>query len=156
MTFLFLGLLAAAWLAVILPAVLRARQTAPFTTAERFKRRLQLVAPRPSSGRWVVVPESRTRLVHSSFRKGQQRRARILAWLVTASIVSAVVTVLSGGATFELHLAIDASLAIYVVLLLEAKKRRLERVTKVRPLARPLRPEAERVVVLEAAHARRA
>jgi hypothetical protein len=136
LTALFLGVLALAWVAVFLPAALRARQASPLSTAERFKRRMQLIAPaaRRARGRWVVVPESYDRLARSSFRRGQRRRVQLLLILTTASALSALVALGSGGAAWELHLAFDASLALYVSLLLEAKKRRTERDTKVRAL----------------------
>ena len=48
-----------------------------------------------------------------------------------------------GGGWWEVHLAIDVSIAIYLVLLLETKRRREERLRKVRPLA-TRRPVARR------------
>jgi hypothetical protein len=134
LTLVFLGLLALAWIAVFLPAALRARQSAPLTTAERFKRRMSLIAPRAGTGRWIVVPESYDRLTQSSFRRGQRRRTRILIGLVVAAMLSGFVAVYAGGGMWEVHLAIDASLALYVALLLEAKRRRADQVTKLRSL----------------------
>jgi len=135
LTIVFLGLLALAWIAVFLPAALRARQSAPLTTAERFKRRMSLIAPRAvGSGRWIVVPESYDRLTRSSFRRGQQRRKRILVVLAVGAAASGVVALFTGGGMWEVHLAVDASLALYVALLLEAKRRRTEQVTKLRSI----------------------
>ena len=130
----FLGLLALAWIAVFLPAALRARRSAPLSTAERFKRRMSLIAPRASGGRWIVVPESYDRLAMSSFRRGQQRRIRILVGLLVAAVATGVVAIFAGGGSWEVHLAVDASLAIYIGLLLEAKRRRSEQVAKLRSL----------------------
>lgn len=135
MTYLFLAALAVAWIAVILPALLRARQTTPLSAAERFKRRMQLIAPRPSGGRWVVVPESRNRLATASFKRGQRRRIRIFFWLLVVVGFSGVAALINGG-LWEAHLLADASLTVYCASLLEAKRRRLERFTKVRPLRR--------------------
>lgn len=141
LTFVFLGLLALAWIAVFLPAALRARQSAPLTTAERFKRRMSLIAPRAGNGRWIVVPESYDRLAMSSFRRGQRRRTKIFIALMAAVGVTGVIAAFSGGAAWEVHLAVDASLALYVALLIEAKRRRSEQVTKLRSLGgrRPAR-----------------
>lgn len=128
---LFLGLLALAWIAVFLPAVLRARRDAPLSTAERFKRRMNLLAPRARVGRWIVVPESRDRLARTSFQRGQRLRTRILICLLLTAAGTLAVAVASGGGAWEVHLGSDASLALYVVLLREAKKRRTERTEKV-------------------------
>jgi hypothetical protein len=143
LTLVFLGLLALAWIAVFLPAAVRARQTAPLSTAERFKRRMSLIAPRGGVGRWIVVPESHDRLAATSFRRGQRTRRRILSGLAVASVLTLIVAVFAGGGTWEVHLAVDASLALYVALLLEAKRRREEQVSKLRTLAsrRPARPK---------------
>lgn len=149
MTFVFLGLLAAAWIAVFLPALLRARTEAPLSTAERFKRRLNLLAPRARTGRWIVVPESYDRLRRASFRRGQKRRQQILLALIGAAAISFLAALLSGGAAWEAHLALDASLALYVVLLLDAKRRRAERDTKVHTLRRRQIPAREEVSFYE-------
>lgn len=119
---------------MFLPAALRARRSAPLSTAERFKRRMSLIAPRSSGGRWIVVPESYDRLASSSFRRGQQRRTRIFIGLLIASLATGIVAVFAGGGSWEVHLAIDASLALYVGLLLEAKRRRNEQSLKLRSL----------------------
>ena len=134
LTLIFLGLLALAWIAVFLPAALRARQSAPLTTAERFKRRMNLIAPRAGAGRWIVVPESYDRLALSSFRRGQRRRTKILIALLAAAVLTGMVAVVNGGGAWEVHLAVDLSLGLYVALLVEAKRRRSETVTKLRSL----------------------
>ena len=134
LTLIFLGLLALAWMAVFLPAVLRARQSAPLTTAERFKRRMSLIAPRAGSGRWIVVPESYDRLAKSSYRRRQQRRTKVLIALLAAAILTGVVAIFSGGGAWEVHLAVDLSLGLYVALLIEAKRRRVENGMKLRSL----------------------
>ena len=134
MTYWFLLVLALAWIAVFLPAAMRARQNAPLSTSERFRRRMELIAPRASAGRWVVVPESGDRLAGRSFRKGQRTRRRILTFLLGAVFLSVGAAIFAGGALWELSLAFGLSLALYVSLLLEAKKRRDERTKKVRRL----------------------
>lgn len=134
LTLVFLGLLALAWIAVFLPAALRARQTAPLSTAERFRRRMSLIAPRGRGGRWIVVPESYDRLARGSYRRGQQRRTRLLIGLMVAAASTFVLALLAGGGMWEIHLAADVSLALYVALLLEAKHRRADQKTKLRSL----------------------
>lgn len=94
-----------------------------------------MIAPRSSSGRWVVVPRSYEQVKLASFRRGQRRRRRILVWLAAMCAVSLAGAVLT-GAGWGVHLALDASLIAYVMLLLEAKKRRLERRHKVKRLPR--------------------
>lgn len=132
-TLLFLAVLALAWAAVFLPASLRARQNEPLSTAEKFRRRMQLIAPRRSSGkgRWVVVPESRDRLARASFRRTQRRRKQILVALIASAALTFVAAVAAGGAFWELHLLLDLSLGVFVALLREAKHRREESASKV-------------------------
>jgi len=153
LTLVFLAALAVAWIAVILPAALRARRVAPLSAAERFKRRMQLIAPAPMRGRWVLVPASRSRPASSSFNRGQRRRTRIFIGLLVAVAGSAVVATLGVDAMWGAHLGADASLAVYCALLIEAKRRRRERLAKVRPIRRR---EPEYVDFLEPVHARRA
>jgi Flp pilus assembly protein TadB len=136
MTAFFLVVLAIAWVAIFFPAVMRARQEAPHTSAERFRRGMELIAP-PSSGRrgrWVVVPQSYDRLARSSYARGQRRRLRIFVGLVAAAGLSFVLAVIAGGSVWEVNIAFDLSLASYVALLLETQRRRLERSQKVRSL----------------------
>jgi hypothetical protein len=141
LTGLFLAILAIAWIAVFLPAALRARRATPYSSAQRFKRRMRLIAPprppgRRAGGRWVVVPEATEQRARAAFRRGQRRRRRILGFLGLAAVVSGVVAAVKGGSWWELHLALDASLGLFVILLLEAKRRRAERASKVRRLER--------------------
>jgi len=99
---------------------------------------MQMIAPRRSTktGRRLIVPKQAGRHVQSH-RQSQRQRTRILvgsALLVPVSAVAAVAA--GGGGWWEIHLVCDASFALYVTLLLEAKYRRQERLQKVRPLAR--------------------
>ena len=150
MTIAFLVLLAIAWIAVFLPAIVRARQTTPMSTAERWRRRMELIAPRHhgrGSGRWIVVPESKGDLARASFRRGQRRRRRILELLIGACIGSFAAALVLHGQAWEVQIACDTSLALYAMLLVEAKRRRLERAQKGRSLARRRRARAGRAQV---------
>ena len=135
MTTLFLVVLVLAWIALILPAAWRARQTAPFSATQRFRKRLDLIAPKATSqGRWIVVPQSRDRLERASFRRGQRRRRRILIALIVGVVASAVVAPIVGGPVWELQIFLDVSLALYAVLLVVAKQRRAKLVKRFRSM----------------------
>lgn len=143
LTYWFLLVLALAWIAVFLPAAMRARQNAPLSTADSFRRRMELIAPRASAGRWVVVPEAGDRLAGRSFRKGQRSRRNIFAFLLGAVLLSVGAAIFFGGALWELSLAFGASLALYISLLLEGKRRRVERGKKVRRIQARSRPQRQ-------------
>ena len=136
MTGLFLGALALAWIGVFLPAALRARQDAPLSSAEGWRRRMSLLAPRSAQSRYVLVPARSDRLARAAYQRQRLRRIRILAFLGVAAPLSGIVALLAGGSMWEVHIAFDFSLALYVALLIEAKRRRQERLTKVEPLGR--------------------
>lgn len=134
MTGFFLAFLTIAWLAIVVPAGLRARETTPFSTAERFKRRMQLIAPRAYNGRWVVVPAPREELAKVQFRRHQARRRRILYGLVLATVASTMAAFVVGGVMVQVTLSSCGCLTIYVSLLIEAKRRHEERRMKVRSI----------------------
>jgi hypothetical protein len=159
-------MLALAWAGVFLPAVWRARQRTPLKSSERFARRMKLIAPPGGFRRFSGSPRgglgrfagSRRhyrggrRLIVSrhagrklpSHRRSQRQRTRILLLLGALVPLSATAAALiQGDGWWEIHIACDFSFALYVALLLEAKKRRDERLKKVRPLAeRTSRPAA--------------
>jgi hypothetical protein len=139
-------MLGLAWLAVLIPATLRARRDAPFSAAERFKNRMELIAPstRANRGRWVVVPRTaaeRARI--RSHRRMQRRRRLMLEWGVASVCVTFVVALVAGAGWWNLHLLADAALFSYVVLLVGAKRRREDARRTIRPLVheRPGRRE---------------
>jgi hypothetical protein len=153
LTVWFLAFLAAAWVIVYLPSVWRARQTSPFPAVQRFKRNMRSISPRARVGRWVIMPESRERVVQLAFERAQTRRKRILIGLVSVALGTGVWAVVAGGIAVELHLIVDALAAFYVALILDANRKRTEREVKVRTLAPPRAPslrEAEHFEVLEA------
>lgn len=97
---------------------------------------MSLLAPRSAQPRYVLVPARTDRLARAAYQRARVRRIRILAFLAVAAPVSGVVALFAGGSMWEVHIAFDFSLVLYVALLLEAKRRRQERLTKVEPLGR--------------------
>lgn len=154
MTLVFFVVLALAWAAVFVPAAVRARQSTPYSSAERFKRGMDRIAPTlGSTGRWVVMPAvpggPRAR---TSYRRMQMRRVRLLQALLVLSATSFVLALPIGGTMWQVHLVCVASLALYVTVLVGAKRRRLETRAKIRPL-QPTRPSDQEVIFHEPVHA---
>lgn len=150
MTLVFFVVLALAWAAVFVPAAVRARQSTPYSSAERFKRGMDRIAPSlGSGGRWVVMPavpgQSRARL---SYRRAQLRRIRILQSLIALTAVSALVAIPIGGNMWKVHLVSVIALALYMTALVGAKRRRLDTRAKIRPL-QTTRASEEEVVFHE-------
>ena len=137
----FLVALGLLWLAVMVPAILRARASAPLTTAERFRRRMDLIAP-PSyaPGRWVVVLNSSHRKASSPLAaahrqaRSQRRRRRLLILILLAVTGSAAAGWRFGEPWWDVHIGLHAALALYVGALIEIKRRREERAVKLRPI----------------------
>lgn len=121
---------------VILPAAVRARAAAPVASTERFRRRLELLAPpRSTGGRWVIIPGSFDDLVRAAQRRRQRRRRRILLALLIASVGSLSAAVSIGGATWTIALGVTASLIVYVLLLLALRRRAARRAAQTRSRA---------------------
>jgi hypothetical protein len=123
---------------------------------------MNLISPPTSrAGRWVVVnsthcnarPKFRLALLE---RRKQRRRRRLLVAFVLLVSASGAVAAVREGVWLEIHVAIDAVFALYVIGLREAKRRRLERTRKVRSIAarRRSRPRAEVDEPLQAAGGR--
>jgi hypothetical protein len=100
---------------------------------------MRLISPRArSAGRWVVVPESRERLLHQAFLRAQDRRRHIFMGLVVIALVTGVWAVVAGGRLVELHLMVDALAAFYLALMMDARRKLVDREQKVHALhARP-------------------
>ena len=133
MTLAFLVILALAWSAVFLPAVLRANRSTPLSASRRFQNGLDKIAPN-YRGRWVVVPkagESR----HSALRRRrtQERRKNALVVLIGTAIGTLLFAPFM-SALWVVHFVVDFLLLAFVVLLVAAKRRRMESRTKIRPL----------------------
>lgn len=150
MTVWFLAFLAVAWIVVYLPAHWRARKNSPLPAVQQFKRRMRLISPRAYNGRWIVVPESRDRLARQAFKQEQRRRKLTLGVLVGVAALTGIWAIASGGSAIEIHLVADAGVAFYVALLLDAKRRRDERTSKVRRLQRPAPAEVSLYEAMEA------
>ncbi len=144
-----LVLLGLAWIGVILPATVRARRATPLPATERFKQRLDLIAPRGGAGRWVVTPRSPEGLATVRLRKIQRRRRRLLAALLWCAVLSLPTAAVFGGRVWALHLGADLILCTYSLMLIEIKRRREERQTKVRAIesSRSARRHAEALFI---------
>jgi len=102
---------------------------------------MDLIAP-PSyaTGRWVVVLNSEHRKASPTFRtayrlaRSRRRRRRLLVLIMLCVVASAIAGWRIGEPWWNVHIALNAALALYVGALLELKRRREERAVKVRPL----------------------
>jgi hypothetical protein len=130
-SWLFLALLGLVWVAVFLPAALRAWRRTPLPSAERFRRKQASLGVRSAPGRWVLVPQSQEGRIEAVRRRTQVHRRRLFVALLWAVVLSATAALFRGGALWEVHLVLDACLGIYVALLLDAKKRRNQTSTTV-------------------------
>jgi hypothetical protein len=162
LTFVFLAILVMAWTIVFLPAVMRASKETPLRSAEHFARGMQVIAPgydpdhraevvqrvsqepapRPrrvaTSRRPTRRAPARSRSAAIAARKRLQRQA--LGVLLTFAAWSGIIALFLGGVYWELHLALDASIGLYAVYLVEERRRAAERVAKVRSIhRRPVR-----------------
>jgi hypothetical protein len=122
-----------AWIAVCVPAAAKARRETPLTSAEHFKKRLELIAPPTRADRRRKVKRRRQKDVGPL----KMRPGRILVFVlaVGAAVASAVAALFASGGMWELHLACDAALALLVAWLLETKRARVDRARQVRSLA---------------------
>ena len=157
LTTFFLAALAVAWMLVLVPAILRARSQSPFSSTERFRRRMDMIAPRHTrSGRMIVVLDSPHRRAATEFGRARReirrrrRRARFLKLLVACAVISAGVAAWRGEGFWEFNFGIDAVLVLYVGILLERKARKRERTTKVRRLHKEAGPELYEPVAADA------
>ena len=103
---------------------------------------MDLIAPPgPRAGRWVVVlngaDRGRSTIVKAQrYARAVRRRRRLLVLLLLAALGTLAVAVVREGGWWEINVAIDAVLVVYVGVLLETKKRRFEQSVKVRKIHR--------------------
>lgn len=151
----FLLVLVVAWVVVCLPAANRARERSPLTSTRLFKRGLELIGSE-THGRFLreygrlpqpSVSSPGAAVGSAPKRSSAPPRVRwiptlLLCCLAAAVVVTGALAVVRGGSLWEMHLATDGALAIFVSLLLEEKHRKMERKRKVRSIkARSTRPE---------------
>jgi hypothetical protein len=126
---------AVSWAAIFFCAAVQAVRDEPVFTFGLFSNGMDRVIPTRVFGRWVIAPQSsgaRDKLPRSDFLRAQSKRAAFLKFLVTGVVVSGAVAWLLGSPYLEINVVADASLAIYLFLLLQAKRRRAEVKAKVR------------------------
>jgi hypothetical protein len=94
-----------------------------------------------------LVPDSAARRERASqlrratkLARARRRRRRVLVVLVLGAVGTAVAAGFVGQPLWEVHLGVNACVALYVGYLLEAKRRADERAVKVRPIRRARRP----------------
>ena len=157
MTLWFLAFLAIAWAVVYLPATRRARHSSPLPAVMRFKRRMKLISPYRNAGRWIVVPPGGPgRATPLATQRTLRRRKFILLGLLAFALATGVLAVVTRGQQLELHLVADAALVFYAALLLDTKRRSVERSVKVRELPQQEPAESEYFEVIEASGTRNA
>lgn len=145
-------ILAGAWAAFLLPPYVRHRREArPADSISSFRRQLSILERAAPGGRSATAPAPRRtapiptghRPVHhgpgapATRSEGKRRRRDVLVTLVAAAALTFVLALLLGSPAVWLHLGIDAMLAGYVWLLVQARKAAAERAAKVRYLPAP-------------------
>lgn len=124
---ILLLLVAGVWAFFLLPALVSGRRDAPVSTTQEFSR---LTERLESVGRAATDSADHER------RQVQARRRRVLILLLVVAAVSLGLALwLNSIVLLGLHVAIDAMLAWYVVMLMQIKQRRREptKVVDIRP-----------------------
>ncbi|MBW3594999.1 MAG: hypothetical protein KY391_05420 [Actinobacteria bacterium] len=133
----FLAFLVGASLAVSVPAGLRARRNSPFSSAQLFKKRMSMMAPRSRGGRWVIVPEGHSGVQARQIeRRTRRRRSRIMTMLVVAAFTTGCWAAFGSGVAISIHVAVDVIALLYAVLVYRVGRRRSERFREVRTITR--------------------
>ena len=147
MTLLVLLILAVIWAAVLLPPYLQNRsESRPADSISSFQRQLSVLERRsvmvnPSLQREIRAYASPAS-VRFSRAEAKKRRRDVLYTLAGGAGTTFVMALVLGGPVWGLNLLCDALLAVYVVMLVQAQQRAMERTSKVRYLpSRAIRPE---------------
>lgn len=144
MPFFFLGILALAWMTVLLPAALRARQNGPMSSAQRFRRGMDLIAPSTpaGAGRWVMVPKAAGyRTGRSARQRRLERRRRTLTGLLWCTTIVLPAGLITGGVMRTVGYVASVALVSYVALLIGIKRREQEARLKVHSIEDRRRPD---------------
>ena len=136
MTLAFLIILALAWSAVFLPAVLRANRSTPLSASRRFQQGMDKIAPN-YRGRWVVVPKAGESNRGAIRRRHQQERRKNALVVLIGAALGTLLFAPFMPVLWVVHFIVDFLLLSFVVLLIAAKRRKEETRTKIRPLTRP-------------------
>jgi hypothetical protein len=124
MGLLVVVLLLSLWAGILLPSALRAHRSAsPLSSVDDFERSMVMLAPvRSNSGRQVMVlrqPASVT--VRPGRARVLRRRRNALLALVAATVLSAVLALVAGGATWLVFLLAGGALSAYVAMLVQLR-----------------------------------
>jgi hypothetical protein len=147
----FLLVLVLAWVVVCLPAANRARERSPLLSTQLFKRGLERIGS-DTHGHFLREfgrsPEASPRPIATRVRRVP---TVLFCLLALGAVGTAAAAIVEGGSMWEMHLATDAALAIFISLLIEEKHRKLECRRKVRSLASRRRAPAPLAVPAEEA-----
>lgn len=142
-------ILAVIWAAVLIPPALKSRaDSSPVDSIGAFRQQLNVLQrTSPMAGTsplhriapyapMAAVPTRNPQQL--SLAEARARRRSILFGLAAAVPVSLLGAVITGGIVWMMHLAVDAALAAYVLLLVRARNAAAEREMKVRFLPGPM------------------
>ena len=140
--FVFVGLLALVWAALLVPSMLRTKlESSPIDGVRSFERSMGILASARSRkattpGRWIMVPRSDvTAPPRRSSRVVRRRRQNFERLLALAAITFIAGFIPQLRWVWFVHLAVDGALAFYVARLLRYKRQAEERKDKVAMLA---------------------
>ena len=128
LTTFFLVVLGAAWMFFVLPSARRASAAKPLPSAERFKAGMKSMAP----GILISLPVAQAEPEPAG--KSRTRRRDILVFLGAGFVFSGAAAVLSGGA-WPLLSAFAGLFLLYVALLVEMRRRELDKRARIRAAA---------------------
>ncbi len=137
MTGWFLAFLVGVFFAVSVPAGVRAKRNSPFSSAQLFKKRMNMIAPRSRGGRWVVIPEPHS-AAHARMleRRARRRRIRMMMLLVATAAGTGGWALFGSGVALSIHVAVDLVALGFGALVYRTERRRAVRLREGRALAR--------------------